>query len=586
MSLIVAVNPGFGSSIGVFRDGEPVFCVEEERFNRTKNWLGFPHEAFKYIHQNVVKMEEVDEYVITNIEEIPSRSRESFYEYYDNYFAAGVEMRSKADIEKYRRRLDLYKTSFYQAYRKLRGGGGAHGEGEEQAAAALASHGVPADKIKTVDHHLCHAAAAYHGLADDLDKPYLVFSLDGGGDGKTAVIYKAQGGKMELLASSETYSIGNMYSASTYFLGFTPHEHEYKLMGLAPYVKEKYYQHTVPFFRQFLDLKDGDTTFHNPEPLNHAVFFSELKQHFVRERFDNISAGLQVFCEEIVTRWVKGNIKKYGISDILCSGGVFMNVKMNMLLSKLPEVNSINVHPSCGDETNIFGGAFHRYSETVKPKVNLLSKFSLGTDAGEPDAALQAKYEGRATFERVENVNQSIATLLADNQIVARCTGEMEFGARALGNRSIMANPSNLRNVTKINQAIKNRDFWMPFAPAVLAEDLEEYVIVPDSLKPHLSPYMMFAFDTIPHKREEMVCGVHQADHTARVETIDSVRYPDFHAIITHFKSLTGSSVVLNTSFNLHGFPIVENAEQAVEVLLNSKLDVLALGNWLVRRVD
>jgi len=355
-------------------------------------------------------------------------------------------------------------------------------------------------------------------------------------------------------------------------------------MGLAPYVKDQYADRCLPFFRQFLTLKNNDTEFHNPEELNHAIYFAQMIRGLRRERFDNVSSSLQLFCEEIVIKWIKGNIAKYGIKDILCSGGVFMNVKMNMLISQLPEVNSVNVQPSCGDETNIFGAAYLTQAEKFEPKVNLMPKFCVGTSAEDTVEAALKTYQDEVTFEKVADINTRIAELLADNNIVARCTGPMEFGARALGNRSIMANPSEMKNIAKINQAIKNRDFWMPFAPAIREDDLEEYVVVPDSLKPHLSPYMMFAFDSHAEKAEDIVCGIHQADQTARVETINQDRYPDFHEIITHFKSLTGIGCVLNTSFNLHGFPIVENAEQAIDVLLRSKLDVLAVGPYLIRR--
>lgn len=584
MSLIVAINSGFGSSVGVFKDGAPLFCVEEERFNRVKNWLGFPDLAMKFIfEQGIVNKDEVDYFVLTNETVIPTSSREEFYAYYDEYFEAAEKMAlGEKEIKKYRLKQKIWSSPLYQM---AKGGKKPESqEGPNHYEKRLLSFGIPQEKILKEDHHLCHAAAAYYGLAQDMEKEHLIFSLDGGGDGLTAAVYKASKGKIELLSESSAYSIGNMYSATTYYLGFTPHEHEYKLMGLAPYVKEKYAERCLPFFRRFLKLSDDQTAFQNPEPLNHAIFFAHLISGLRRERFDNIASGLQLFCEEIVTGWVKGNIAKYGITDILCSGGVFMNVKMNMLFTQMPEVSSVNVQPSCGDETNIFGAAYLTQAKYFEPKINLMPEFCVGTQAEDNVETAIQSFSNQIAVEKVEAVNEKIAGLLAENKIVARCTGKMEFGARALGNRSIMANPSDMKNIAKINQAIKNRDFWMPFAPAIRDVDLEEYVVVPDPLKPHLSPYMMFAFESLPERRDDIACGIHQADFTARVETISEQRYPDFYQIITAFKEKTGIGCVLNTSFNLHGFPIVENAEQAIEVLLNSKLDVLAIGDYLITR--
>src|SRR6202008_652096 len=164
-------------------------------------------------------------------------------------------------------------------------------------------------------------------------------------------------------SESACYSIGNMYSAITHFLGFTPHEHEYKLIGLAPYLNPKYAEQYRKYFEQFLSLKNDDTEFYNPMSLSHVEFFGRLIKDLKKARFDNIAAGMQAFTEEIVTRWVKGNIKKHGVKKIVCAGGVFMNVKLNKILSTLAEVEYMDVFPSCGDESNIFGAAFYTYNE-------------------------------------------------------------------------------------------------------------------------------------------------------------------------------------------------------------------------------
>ncbi len=160
----------------------------------------------------------------------------------------------------------------------------------------------------------------------------------------------------------------------------------------------------------------------------------------------------------------------------------------------------------------------------------------------------------------------------------------MEFGARALGNRSILASPDDPRIINKINAAIKKRDFWMPFAPAMLQELLDTAVEVPASLKKSCSPYMMFTFNARPEMYEKVIAGIHQADKTARSQTVSKEIYPEFHDLISRFHARTGIPAVLNTSFNLHGYPIVQGACDAVDVYLNSALDTLVVDDYIITR--
>ncbi len=187
-------------------------------------------------------------------------------------------------------------------------------------------------------------------------------------------------------------------------------------------------------------------------------------------------------------------------------------------------------------------------------------------------------------FEKVANINERIVELLVARKIVARCSGRMEFGARALGNRSILASPDDMLIINKINAAIKKRDFWMPFAPASMEDKLDLVVDVPSSLKKSYSPYMMFTFNVKPAMSGKIVAGIHQADKTARAQTVNPKIYPEFYDIISKFYQKTGIPTVLNTSFNLHGFPIVQGACDAIDVYLNSELDVLVVGDYLITR--
>lgn len=584
-SNILAINDGIGSSIGIFENGEPVFCIEEERFNRVKNWLGYPTLSVQYLSElGKINPEQIDYVVITN-ERFFSGSKEDFYKYYDlNFKEAYQRLTSGNKRVKEGLKSQLKKTFLYDIYNMSK----KKKEEEDATKNKLLKLGFQENQILRLNHHLCHASAVYYGLAKKLDEKYLVFTLDGGGDMETDTVHIGHNAELEKQTSSCSFSIGNMYSCITYFLGFRPHEHEYKLMGLAPYVNPVYSDEYCNYFKQFLDLKSDDTEFYNPSPLNHSEFLNKLLNDLNKDRFDNIAAGLQKFTEEICIRWIKGNIKKYKTNKILLSGGVFMNVKMNKLIAELPEVEFVDAFPSCGDESNIFGGAFFIHNREFNKKVGLLKSYTLGTNSNRDLVTSLAKHADSIVVDSSSEINKAVAKLLADNKIVARCSGNMEFGARALGNRSIMANPSKLQNITKINQAVKKRDFWMPFAPAILIDKAHEYVDIPTSIQGHGSPYMMFAVDTLDDdkKRQDITCGIHQSDFTARIEGVNDEIYPDFYDIINEFYKITGIPCVLNTSFNLHGFPIVENSDQAIKVLLKSKIDYLIIDDKIISRKE
>lgn len=585
MSFILSINAGINSSVGLFRDSMPVICVEEERFNRVKNWFGFPQQAIQYLLDNkYFSPEELTDIAICD-EVLGNVSRERFYKRYDYHYNYGKLLAYNVKLE--RTKLDLKNklksAGLYKSYQQATKDKKADTVYNEELYDKLTALGLDKSKIVHVEHHLCHAASAYYGLAKIMDEPYLLFTLDGGGDNLRSTVSIGRGGNIERKSSGNEYSIGNIYSAITHHLGFRSHEHEYKLMGLAPYVNPEYAEKYRKFFEQFLYLEEDDTKFTNPEFINHSLFFAKAIRELGNSRFDNIAAGLQAFAEDIVVRWVRGNISKYGIKKILCAGGVFMNVKLNKLLAQLPEVEYIDVFPSCGDESNIFGAAFYVHNTRYAKAVGLLDSYTLGTEPANVEAAI-SRYSDNITAEKVADINIKVAELLSENLIIARCSGRMEFGARALGNRSVMANPSQMQNINKINRSVKKRDFWMPFAPAMLWGDCAGLINVPASLQSQGSPYMMFAFDTTEAARDKIVCGIHQADFTARAQTITKELYPDFYEVIAEFKKLTGIPCVLNTSFNLHGHPIVENAEQAIEVLLQSEIDVLVIDNYLIKR--
>jgi carbamoyltransferase len=266
-----------------------------------------------------------------------------------------------------------------------------------------------------------------------------------------------------------------------------------------------------------------------------------------------------------------------------------MNVKANMLLAQEEWVRELFVFPSCGDESNAVGAAYLGYldfcaRQRVPPAPRAFGPAYLGP--GIDDAEVEAVVRARdlAARHRVSEpaaMEAKIAELLVADGVVARCAGRMEFGARALGNRSILANPSDHRVVPLINRMIKNRDFWMPFAPSVLREREADYLVNPKGLA---SPYMMLAFPTNQKRRDEIVAAVHPHDGTARAHIVDEAWNPAYHRVVREFESRTGIGAVLNTSFNLHGEPLVCSPQDAVDTFERSGLQHLALGRFLISK--
>ena len=270
-------------------------------------------------------------------------------------------------------------------------------------------------------------------------------------------------------------------------------------------------------------------------------------------------------------------------------GGIFMNVKANLLLAKLSAISELFIMPSCGDESNAIGAAYQAYYGS-KTKIKSESTYTpidhiyLGPEftSHEMETALQAKGASeRYKVSRPTNLEDHAAALLAEDGIIARMSGRMEFGARSLGNRSILGDPRDYRIVANINKMIKNRDFWMPFAPTILAERAKDYLVNPKELD---SSFMMLAFDTTPEGYGCLPAAIHPYDSTARPQILRETDNPAYHRLIRCFEARTGVGAVLNTSFNLHGDPIVCSPTEALETFEKSGLPHLILGEFLVSK--
>jgi carbamoyltransferase len=567
----LAINEGINSSVVVSDEGAIVFALQEERVRRVKNFMGFPHESLAFTLDYLgLFPEDIDAVCLSNLTS-PRFTKESFYRWYDE--TADRPLRGTIESERAR-----------SAGRWLRERGARKSDAMVEC---LGRHGLGDLPLRRTHHHLNHAASAYYGLRASPDDSYLVLTLDGGGDGDCGHVYRAEDGRLELVASTPGgHSLGQLYARVTHLMGMTPHEHEYKVMGLAPYADSERVASHVAVLRAYLDLDEQNPLVFKrgtAEPTHMQQ--PRLQYDFRRVRFDTLSGAIQSFTEELLCRWVQAAIRETGIPRVLASGGVFMNVKANKLISELPEVEYFDVFPSCGDESLPFGAAWVEEAAHLVDRTGrqVLPTYSLGPDARFDLDDARSRYGGRIELRELDDPEAECAELLAAGEIVARCAGRMEFGARALGNRSILADPSSAEVVPIINQMIKHRDFWMPFAPAMLAERAGEYVVVPSSLPAgDPAPFMMHTFDTTD-RRDDIVAAAHPQDGTARAQTV-SAAAGGFHRLIGEFDRRTGRPAVLNTSFNLHGYPIVMGACDAVDVLLRSSLENLVVGDVLITK--
>ncbi|HSM72100.1 MAG TPA: carbamoyltransferase C-terminal domain-containing protein [Anaerolineales bacterium] len=430
--------------------------------------------------------------------------------------------------------------------------------------------------VKYYDHHYCHATSAYY--TSNYDKA-LVVTLDGGGDGLAGSVYQGESGKLTRLSAVDSFnSLGNFYSYITHLSGFKAESHEGKITGLAALGKPTY----IDILREFVQyVEPGQIQY--TVPMYHRSALRQIASR-LPENFDkaDLAASVQLLLEEIGIQFIQYWLRKTGIRSIAVAGGVFSNVKFNQRVHELPEVDNFFVHPAMDDSGLAVGGAFAALVDEsgLDPETfcQRLDNVFFGTsyDDEEIRKAIQ-KYGFEATRE--SNITDVIAKLLSEGHVVARFTGKMEYGPRALGHRSILYQTTDPSINQWLNEHLMRTEF-MPFAPATLQEYADECYEGLDGARDS-ARYMTITFNCTEKMRTQSP-GVVHVDGTARPQILDPDTVPDFYKIATAYHKLTGIPSLINTSFNMHGEPIVCTPDDALRSFNQGKLDYLAIGDWLV----
>jgi carbamoyltransferase len=575
----LGIYDGHLSTAALMVDGHLTAMISEERLTRQKNQGGPPERAIGWVLERAgIRGDDVNAVALAMITEPLTHWGEDLAQVRRKIFRAANALLPGTLVGS---RLLLKPYIFIYKYKRDWKG----------LNTALSRHGVSPALYKTnrVEHHTAHAAGAYlFAPFREHERPVLIVTADNSGDGISATVSIGHRGEIRRIHWIVSFhSIGELYIRVTELLGMRALEDEFKVMGLAPYAPPALADRAYEVFNRFFRSRAGGLTFRNVSGKWGPALRAALHKQLEGVRFDAVAAGVQRLVEQVVGDFVLAWARKTGVSDVAVGGGVFMNVKLNMLLSRSPEINRIFFMPSAGDESLAAGAAALIYARRCLAQgrevdIEPLTHLFWGPDYSDADIRdALVPFADRLTWCEHDDIDSYVATRLADGDIVGRLAGRMEWGARSLGNRAILADPRQLWNVRRINLAIKKRDFWMPFAPSLMEEYSDEYLDNPRKLD---APFMINAFPATERAQRDLPCGLHQFDLTCRPQIVKRCENPRYHRLLYEFHRITGVGGVLNTSFNLHGEPIVCSPADAIHTLLSSDLDGVALERFYVRK--
>jgi carbamoyltransferase len=562
---------GHDSAAAVLSDGRLLAAAAEERFNRFKHSTAAggrvlpPGKAVEYCLASAGRAGDDLEHVAFYCDFTPAALQDRI---------RAVEPHLSAKV----------KDRVLAAYRAVYDGTVSNERITDEIAEVLGDRRKQ-PRIHFVPHHLAHAASAFYSSGYGEAG---VLTVDGFGERSSSIF--AIGSADGLRPMEETVlpaSLGVLYMMMTAYLGFKPLDGEYKVMGLASYGNPKTYARQ---FEGLLDRADDGTC--RTTVLLRDDFGDHIKSLFgparaytdaVTQREMDIAAALQAQLEDAMFCRLDYLKRTYGIDRICLSGGVALNVVMTGKVARSRMFKQTYVFPASGDDGASVGAAQYVHHQVLghRPGGAAVPSMSLGP-AYAKDGVMRAleSYANKVDFRRVERIEEAVADALADGKIVGWFSGRMEFGPRALGNRSILADPRAAEMREVVNQRVKLREEFRPFAPAALAERANDYY---DMRGVGRSDFMEFVVPATPLGRDKTKAVVH-FDGSARIQTVDRATNEPFWKVIEAFGRRTGVPVVLNTSFNVRGEPIVCTPQDAIRCFLSTDIDLLALENFVVSK--
>ncbi|MDC2981230.1 hypothetical protein OA007_00810 [SAR116 cluster bacterium] len=553
------------ASACVISDGRLLAAVSEERLNRRKLWYGFPEAAIlEVLSLSGLSLADID--LVATHGFLPSEpSFDPFENKIEAVNSSALPQQEKEEIvrflnERYRHEMFVYNERTPNYIKQVESLG---------------------RQVKVYKHHEAHAATAFFGSGWD---DCLVVTADGWGEDGSHTFYDCNIGsdgllKFELCGRSDTIdSLGYFYGSVTKALGFVPHRHEGKVLGLAAHCpnpkSEKYISQMVTIDKErggFIGR--ADLGYYLPH-------FDNLKLLKLSRRFskEDLASAAQNTLEKVVCELIESKMQKP--RKVALAGGIFANVKLNQRIAAIEDVLSCYVFPNMGDGGLSVGAGWLAHWEATHKKPIAPANMFLGTDVNDAEIERILSKVG-VDFRRCLNIEFEISQLLAKGDVVARCAGPMEFGPRALGNRSILAPASDPSINDWLNKKLGRSEF-MPFAPVVRVENCDDYFIDFDVSKPCLD-FMTATVHCTDKMKVDGAAAVH-VDGTARPQIVNESNHPSMHKILSYYFESTGYGCLINTSFNMHEEPIVCSTDDAVRAYLAGELPHLAIGNYLVSK--
>lgn len=578
-----AFNQSHDAAATLVVDGVVVAAAEEERFIREKHSGKFPIRAIEFVMEKggVSSFEDLD--LITYFHSFPLMWTDSMLVANEQRVPTVAKVAYKGLLAGMR---SFHRLAGYNDHRS------------RNVFQKHTGYAPRSGQYQPIPHHMCHVASTFYTSPFD---EALILTMDAQGEATSSMAVVGQGTHLETVA--ETFapnSLGYLYMFVTKYLGFDLHD-EYKVMGLAPYGNPSKY---LDFFRSLVQVNADGTFDAKPELIVYLMMRDAFAPHQklypndmvkalgeprkkgepVTQHHMDIAAALQAILEESVLASLERLQKQTGQKNLCMAGGVALNCAMNGKIVRSGLFDKVWIQPASHDAGTSLGAALYGYHNVLlQPREpgKTGRDVYLGPIHGEDQVedALK-KYEGEVSFEKHDDIFTYVAQQIADGKVVGWYQGAMEWGPRALGNRSILADARRDDMKDVVNHAVKKREGFRPFAPSCLAEDANEWF---DMTGLGESPYMLFIVEVREDKRE-LIPAVTHVDGSARVQTVDKKDNPRYHKLLSAFKKITGVPLVLNTSFNIKGEAIVNTPHDAIRCFLGTKIDMLVVNDYAITK--